>query len=194
MHPICLLTFHTFPVPGVPSPYSHTHHLQVSSPLRAHSSSHLPDLFILSGSPPTMLEGCPLKLCTHIISRPPWPSERSNPTPHVTDKETGAPRVRCLSKVVRTECRHGRPRASCSEAAEPSVLPASLLPQCPRCLSYPLLLSPTVTRAQSRAGTREDPTNACLTQCCTGTTKEDTCCLLLQCCQFSLSKTGTRTF
>lgn len=36
-----------------------------------------------------MLEGCPLKLCTHIISWPPWPLERSNPTPHVTDKETG---------------------------------------------------------------------------------------------------------
>ena len=141
MRLICLLTFHTFPVRGEPSPHSHTQHLQVSPPLRAHSSSHLPDLFILSGSPPTVLEGCPLKLCTHIISWPPWPSERSNPTPHVTDKETGAPRVRCLSKVVWTERRRGRPWASCSEAAEPLVLPASLLPQCPGCLSYPLLLT-----------------------------------------------------
>lgn len=135
-----------------------------------------------TGCPPTELAGRPLRLCIHVIlpSPQPWGVGRSNLSPYVPDKETGAPRVSCPSKVTRPE----------SGRAGPSSMPASAL--APRCLfaSPCHSLSPLVAE---QWGTQRDPDQHLSDSHIRTAKLKRTPVPASPCCQFSTCKTGTRT-
>lgn len=126
---------HSFSVRGGLTPTPHSH-----GP-RAHSSSPFPGEPNLTGCPSTELAGGPLRLCTRYLAMAKAQGEgESNPTPRVTDKETGAPRVRWLPKVMQPEGRcggPGPPAQGCRARAVPAFCPGPRVRVSPPALTGP---------------------------------------------------------